>query len=292
MRISRLVLLCGALCAVPTFALAQTGDMSDEELTRAIELFDNGATLYEEGQYEEAILAWEESYRISGEPLLVFNIANAYERVGGLENLRIALGNFNQYRAYAPSDERDTLERRIRNLEARIEDLEAAENERQTEIEAERLRAEALELERQQEQQENEILRSVLDEEYEPYPTGFVIVRYSLLGVGLTGLGLGTVVGLQASGHHSDAEALCGESGLCPSEAQALIDDEASSALLADISFGVGAAATIGFLLTYIIHPDRELIDPMAVDSSDDVSLRFQPTFGRNGAGFALSGQF
>ena len=154
MRISRLVLLCGALCAVPTFALAQTGDMSDEELTRAIELFDNGATLYEEGQYEEAILAWEESYRISGEPLLVFNIANAYERVGGLENLRIALGNFNQYRAYAPSDERDTLERRIRNLEARIEDLEAAENERQTEIEAERLRAEALELERQQEQQD------------------------------------------------------------------------------------------------------------------------------------------
>ena len=74
----RALCLLTLLAAVAPEALAQ--DATTE--ARAKELYENGAALYEEGRYEEAILAWEEAYRLSSRPVLLFNIANAYERLG------------------------------------------------------------------------------------------------------------------------------------------------------------------------------------------------------------------
>jgi tetratricopeptide (TPR) repeat protein len=73
--------------------------------------------LYEEGNYQGAILAFQSSFDISHAPALYYNIANCYERLGKLAEARDAL---NLYRAVAPADERDRLERRIANLEDRI----------------------------------------------------------------------------------------------------------------------------------------------------------------------------
>ena len=84
---------------------------------RARELYDNGAILYDEGRYEDAIVAWEEAYRLSGRPLLLYNIANAQERLG---QWRAALDTLNRYRAYARPEERERLDRRIANLERRL----------------------------------------------------------------------------------------------------------------------------------------------------------------------------
>lgn len=94
--------------------VAQAGE---EDEARARSLFENGARLYEEGRYEEAILAWEEGYRLSKRPLFLFNIANAQERLGKLEE---ALSSLNRYRAFAADDEREVLEKRVRNLEQRV----------------------------------------------------------------------------------------------------------------------------------------------------------------------------
>ena len=285
------IALCLLLLA-PAVVQAQT----DDELTRAIELYENGAQLYEEGQYEEAVLAWEESYRLSGEPLLIFNMANAHERLGNLEQ---ALDYFNQYRAYATSDERETLERRIRNLEDRLETQRAEEEERQAEldrIEEERLRAE--EERNRTEEQMNE-LAEVLEEVREPYPTSFLIMRYSLAGVAAVGLGLGIVFGSQAQGHNTDAEGLCSDSSVCPTEVEDILQSERTSALLADISFGVGGLAALGFVGTFIFGPERETVlvneDGEEVSEGDDdgqVSMRLQPMFGASGAGLLLSGEF
>jgi tetratricopeptide (TPR) repeat protein len=90
---------------------------------RAVELFENGSKLYEEGAYEAAIVAFRESLRLSAEPALHYNIANALERLGELEAARDEL---NTYRALAPADEADSLDRRLAAMDRRIQEEAAA----------------------------------------------------------------------------------------------------------------------------------------------------------------------
>ncbi len=95
-------------------AVAQTGETDDD---RARELFDNGAGLFEEGRYLEAIEAWDTGYALSSRPLFLYNLAGAYERLGDLNQ---TVAYLDAYRAHAPEEERDTLARRISALERRI----------------------------------------------------------------------------------------------------------------------------------------------------------------------------
>jgi tetratricopeptide (TPR) repeat protein len=104
----------------PSLAYAQE---VPADMERARELYENGARLYDEGLYEEAIAAFEAAYQASGLPEMHFNIANAYERLGKWQQ---ALDSLNRYRAFAPSEERETLDRRMRNLERRIAETPVA----------------------------------------------------------------------------------------------------------------------------------------------------------------------
>lgn len=94
-------------------AAAQEVPVGDEY---ARELFVSGSSLYEEGRYREAIDAWEAGYSLSRRPLFLFNIANAYERLG---DLRQAIHSLESYRSLAPLLERETLTRRIDTLSER-----------------------------------------------------------------------------------------------------------------------------------------------------------------------------
>ena len=51
-------------------------DVSEE---RAKELFFNGQLLYEEGEYESAVLAWERGYELTHLPAFLKNIALAHD---------------------------------------------------------------------------------------------------------------------------------------------------------------------------------------------------------------------
>ncbi len=84
---------------------------------RAKELFDNGARLYEEGNYDAAIVAFKEVLSITGSPVIHYNLSNCYERKGELVAAR---DHLNLYRAVAPAEEQETLDRRLRSLEARL----------------------------------------------------------------------------------------------------------------------------------------------------------------------------
>lgn len=94
-----------------------------DDRARAEELFTNGSELYAEGEYEAAITAFRQSLALSGEPALHFNIANCLERTGDLEGARTEL---NLYRAVAPAEERETLDRRITALDRRISEESVA----------------------------------------------------------------------------------------------------------------------------------------------------------------------
>lgn len=96
---------------------------SDADLEQAKLLYKNGATLYEEGLYDQAIQAFRESYELSKKPQLLFNIANAQERKG---DLQAALDSLNTYRIYATPEQQETIDRRMRALERRIEEQKAS----------------------------------------------------------------------------------------------------------------------------------------------------------------------
>lgn len=97
--------------------------VDDAAQKRAMELYQNGAELYQEGRYEDAIVAFQEARKVNPHPALLFNIANAYERLAQFEE---ALDYLNQYRAFAPAEQRETIARRIRNLEKRLAEMAPA----------------------------------------------------------------------------------------------------------------------------------------------------------------------
>lgn len=100
-----------ALAADPSAA-------ADPVVERAQEVYENGSTLYAEGLYEDAIAAWQESYRLSGLHEILLNIANAYERLQRFED---AIAVLNRYRAYAKRGEREQLKARIAAIRVRME---------------------------------------------------------------------------------------------------------------------------------------------------------------------------
>lgn len=81
----------------------------------AEELFDAGQRAYDGGDYALAIGRWEESFRLSKEPGLLFNIAQAYRRAG---NCTRALSSYQQFVASDPSsDRRQLADELVRELE-------------------------------------------------------------------------------------------------------------------------------------------------------------------------------
>lgn len=214
----------GACVLGPVVSYAQE-PTPDEE--RAKELYNNGRQLYEEGRYEDAIAAWEEAYRVSNRALLLFNIANAYERIGAYQK---AIDSLSRYRAFAPEDEREQLERRLRNLELRLAEQQAA-----TAVAVRPPDPAPVEP----------------APEPEPAPKDRVsVVPWLLVGAGGVAIASGLGVGGAALGARADASGLCATNGICPEEASTLIKKDRTLSLVADLTTGLGVAtAGTGVLL-------------------------------------------
>jgi hypothetical protein len=110
----------------------------------------------------------------------------------------------------------------------------------------------------------------------------FTPMRYGALGAAGVAVGAvvaGAVFGTQSSSLNSDAEDLCVD-GRCTAEQAAAAndkrDDAESKAMLANVSFGIGAAAAIGAgVLWYLGAPsDRAPSDEDAEEEAGEVSLR------------------
>lgn len=93
-------------------------EQTEEAQGRAKELFQKGSALYEEGNYEAALLSFREAQAVFPSALMHFNIANCYERVGRLDD---AIRSMNLYREVAPAGEQDTLERRVKAMQTRLD---------------------------------------------------------------------------------------------------------------------------------------------------------------------------
>ena len=102
-----MLMLWLTLAASP--ALAQDANEDD-----ARALYEQGAEAYAQEDYQAAIDAWQEAYILSGRSEFLFNIANAYERMGDLE---AAMDYLVRYRDEGSPEQRDMLDKRIRELE-------------------------------------------------------------------------------------------------------------------------------------------------------------------------------
>ena len=89
-------------------------DVSEE---RAKELFFNGQLLYEEGEYESAVLAWESGYELTKLPAFLKNIALAHE---ANNNFSDAIVYLKKYRAFAPFEEQEKLKAWLTELEEHL----------------------------------------------------------------------------------------------------------------------------------------------------------------------------
>lgn len=258
------------LVALATPALAQ-GTGEDQ---RAKELYENGAVLYEEGRYEDAIEAWQEAYRLSKRPLLLFNIANAQERIG---LWRDALETLNRYRAFATAGERDVLDRRMNNIERRVAEQEAAEAAARQAEEAER------------QQEEEEAASATSEAPLTPRPTTPTAtdtrplrgVGLGLLVGGLAGAGVGGGFSAAALAKRQEIEGTCKEAGgalFCPQSAVALEDEEALLSTVGDVALIAGGAVAGAGLVLVLIDAGTAGKVPVAV----------APTPG----GFVVAGRF
>ena len=114
---------------------------------RARELFQLGDESYANGRYDAAIAAFEEAYRLSERPLLLFNLANAQERAG---YLRDAIASQESYLPHARRSERAEVESRLAALRERVAEEERAAEEARRAEEARAAAEAAAEAERSQ----------------------------------------------------------------------------------------------------------------------------------------------
>lgn len=71
----------------------------DDTATQAKEHYEKGQAAYDGGRYDEAIVEWQQSYELSGEPLLLFNLGQAARKKGDCEQ---ALGFYQDYLRASP----------------------------------------------------------------------------------------------------------------------------------------------------------------------------------------------
>jgi tetratricopeptide (TPR) repeat protein len=249
-------------------ASSEQGDSDARQ--RAEQLYYNGEALYEEGQYEAAILAFEEAYRLSEEPLLLYNIANAYERLGELDH---AIDYLTRYRAFAPPEERESLRRRVRNLERRMEAAETPPSSGDA---------------------GSDLAGGADAGAGQPDDTGddeaaFGAAEWALTGVAAGSLATGVAFSFIARERRQAVEDQCvtvSSSTICPTSAQDDHDAWRRSAIAADVGYGLAVASTIALVVLLATSSDE------APDEAGDLSVSVGPTGPYAGGVLGLRGRF
>lgn len=207
---------------------------ADENDDKAREMFTAGREMFNDGRFEEAIESWEGAWALSERPLIQFNLAEAYERVGRFED---ALASLELYQPHAEASEKDQIVTRIGALRTRVE----IEQSKESAAEAERLAREAqLEAERLKAQELQKQVAAQGKKGNSP------IAPLVVTGLGVAMVGTGIAIGTTASSARRKLEdpELCTEALICKGDAESIAASQRSSALIADVTTIAGVAVT------------------------------------------------
>jgi tetratricopeptide (TPR) repeat protein len=227
------MVLAVSVAGSPSHALAGP---SPAEIERARVLYDNGRTLYAEGSWDGAIIAFEQAFELSGDINLLYNISLCHDRKGDYEQAIVYL---DRYRALAPEDERSKLEQRRAELEARLQkQREAAATPAKTtedEVKPPPPRAPA---------------------EDAPRERVFGPTAIALTTVAVAGWAIGIGFGASSLQGTRAAEDGCGD-GLCMDVVRQDVKRSRSHAIGADVGFAIGAAATVALVVVLAVKAAR-----------------------------------
>ncbi|WP_428263446.1 tetratricopeptide repeat protein [Haliangium sp.] len=244
-------------------------DAQKRDDERARDLFIEGEAHYAAGRYEEAAKVYEEAFELSQRPELLFNIANAYERMG-------------EYTTAA-----DYLRRYVQSPRAR-DVVSVRERIRRLEVAAEE----------QRRRQEEERKQAELEAQQASSNTGAGPTKpqrnpavFWLAGSGAAAAGA-VVFGLLANAAGNDAAKSCGDApdgGLvCRETADGALTRETIFAISADVS-AVAAVATAGVGLYLYLTYGNEDESPAEQDAA---TTQIAPTLMPNGFGVTMTGRF
>jgi tetratricopeptide (TPR) repeat protein len=253
---------------------------SDKERRDAKRLFNKAHLAYRRGDYEEAILKWEQSFELSQEPLIYLSIANAYERLG---DSKATLDYLKKWREQAPKHEHKELDGRIERLEQRVSDDEAKAA-REKEEAARRAAAEdarrkaAIDNERRRLDQEG----SSGDQEM------WQIVGWSAIGVGGGAIVAGVIMDAVAAGARPDEAEACSDVDgqlLCRDDLRGDIESSNTLAIAGDITWIAGAAVAAGGVAVLLLLG-------YGGEDGDDSALGITPLVGPSGGGLIVGARF
>ena len=201
------------------------------ELEQARVLFEIGRNRFFEGAYESAIAVWQEAYDLSKRTELLFNLHQAYEKLGRLDE---AIRLLNEYRATVDDpEEAERLARKVTTLRARV------------------------------------AAQTVVDESPVPAPPPPERRPRSLAGPVLIGIGSaalvgGAILGVVALNSRAEARRQCvdvNEGWLCPDAADAAIRRANVAGTSALVSLVVGGAGA-GVGVTLVVGGGKTKPDP------------------------------
>jgi Tetratricopeptide repeat len=220
--------------------------------TRARELWMRGNDLFEQGKYEEALAAFEASYRLSERPGTLVALANTYELLGRLEEAVTAL---RRYQPHAPAGERTVIRERISSLERRVKSRPQPPGGAGTAGGDTSGQA------------SGEVPGQVSEPIVPPPPRQRErpLAAWIVTGTGGAAVVAGLGLGLAASATRSDIDERCGSyegQTFCPIEAGSLIDRHRRLALGTDIALGVGIATTAAGVVWLLLGGDDAETQP------------------------------
>ncbi len=102
-------------------AAAHADGPSPADLAKAKKAYVEGKDLHDKHKLDEAVVKFKESYRLSKNPLLLYNIGLTYEEMG-VDTEDLALVNYRKFLADAPADaaQRPDVEARIAALQKKL----------------------------------------------------------------------------------------------------------------------------------------------------------------------------
>ena len=226
------VVICWLILFCQGYAQTPTNDQD----ARARELYKNGTVLYKEGSYKEAVLAFQEAYRLSKRHALLYNIAKSQEK---MQNFNAAIESLQTYRIYAPNQEQATLRQHIDILRDK---KRKQDDQKQRATQAPKAPPSPL-------QETAKTSNPLVPQPPAKRKLGPALGIWS----GVTGVGVigGAVFSLRANNVRQDLDSLC-QGTLCPKGAEELLKKDRQAALWADISWSIAAIGLAGTSITLL----------------------------------------
>jgi tetratricopeptide (TPR) repeat protein len=212
----------------------------------AEELFHQGETFFKKGDYASAVAKWNESYRVSKEPELLFMIGQAFENDGRCAE---ALATYRRFVSLAPdSEHRPLADKFVRELTPKCDAAKAAPRENQSWTKTPDARQD----------------RDLVEHDNETHPAGLKIAGLAVVGAGAVSVAAGLYFGHRASSLGEEVTNACRNG--CDWAVYGAKDAQGRSAETKHYVFaGIGAAAIIGGGVMYWLASRAYRPPPIAV---------------------------